>query len=69
MNASMCFLSCSTDVKDPSRIENQISTWLNQKAPGRSEVEMHVRIALEPTSFWACGCGGPVELAMLDERH
>ena len=38
MNASMCSLSCLTDVNDapcrdfPSKIENQISTWFSQEA-------------------------------------
>ena len=38
MNASMCSLSCLTDVNDapcrdfPSKIENRISTWFSQEA-------------------------------------
>ena len=47
MKASMCSLSCLTEVNDaslselPCRIENQIST-------GRGEVEMYVGMTLEP---------------------
>src|SRR5262249_54301339 len=46
MNASMCFLSCFTDVKDaPCR-----------DFPCRGEMEMHVRVTLEPAIvLWLVG--------------
>src|ERR1700756_5581450 len=55
MKASMCALSCSIELKEapcrdfPSRIENQISTWLSHEARVGGEMEVNVGVALEPT--------------------
>ena len=54
MKASICSLSCATEVNEapcsdcPSRIENQISTWLSQEARVGVKWKRTVRMAIEP---------------------
>src|SRR5258705_6676640 len=54
MKASMCSLSCSTDVNEvpvndwPCRIENQPSTWFSQDARVGLYMECHERVARQP---------------------
>ena len=69
MKASMCSLSCLTEVKDaprsdwPCRIENQISTWLSQD--GRVGVKWNWTFGCRLSQRSLLGCEPPLHAAPL----